>query len=206
MVNRVKLLWLLVFFLIIGFVGEMYYFTMPKPYDCGTSLACWNNAILSCTPATVQNNGIVTNGYGVVLGKIDGACKLHVHTENLTGGVITDRDCDAGIKNDFGTSVEEWCASSTQNASFYSSDPAKILVKRGSIVNGVADVKLQNATGGNIKITGVSGGCSISEGTAIASGGLMTLSCSAPDGTLGAVSINYIDLFGNNKSASISSR
>jgi len=110
MVNRVKLLWLLVFFLIIGFVGEVYYFTMPKPYDCGTSLDCWNNAVASCTPATVKNNSTVSNGYGTVLGTTGGVCKLHVHIENLTGGVITDRDCDAGAKSDFAMYVDDWCA------------------------------------------------------------------------------------------------
>ncbi len=95
---------------------------------------------------------------------------------------------------------------------FSSSDPAKILMKAGAVSGTAADIRLQNATGGNIEVTSASmaGGYSTAScnlngaafpsgqpGTSVGAGGNIYIECdSVLDSGKGRISIDYRDYAG----------
>jgi len=88
-------------------------------------------------------------------------------------------------------------------ANFSSSDPSKLLVKGGSVGDGIATVKLQNITGGKITVQSVAAisgylNCSSSNTEAVVgAGGILEIVCTAPiDSTKGEIEIAYIDEVG----------
>jgi len=95
---------------------------------------------------------------------------------------------------------------SSSQAYFSSSTPTKIVVRTGTIEGGTAKIQLQNATGGKINISEVSGGCMIAEGTIpldVGGGGIISLECPASVGQMDSVLITYTDFAGAQRSASI---
>jgi uncharacterized protein (UPF0333 family) len=96
--------------------------------------------------------------------------------------------------------------SSASTATFSSSEPAKILLNAGTISPGQATIKLQNITGGQITVSGISpSGANYSSCTLngmapnidIVAGGSMELECplSGADPT-GAITLTYTDFAG----------
>jgi len=86
---------------------------------------------------------------------------------------------------------------------FSSSDPTKIIMKGGAIQGTDVIVRVQNATGGSLNISGISetgySGCSVNSQFApvpVSAGAEMVLECvSSPDGK-GTISLDYTDFAG----------
>jgi len=85
----------------------------------------------------------------------------------------------------------------TQDASFSSSDPTKLMVKAASIANGQATIKLQNITGGEIRNINVSPNpnyqaCTISA-EEVPAGGEITIICKVVGEPTGSLDVTFTD-------------
>ena len=95
--------------------------------------------------------------------------------------------------------------------SFNSSDPRSLMVRSGYIRDGYAVMKLQNVTGGEIKINSISAmgyvGCTVNgeeaNGITIGSGGEILIECTALGTGNKTITINYTDRFGFNQETNI---
>lgn len=94
-------------------------------------------------------------------------------------------------------------SSPASNITFSSSDPAKMMVKAGSVQGSVAEVVLQNITGGGIRVTALSeegySGCVIDGNpptVAVPAGDQITLECDAPADGKGKITLEYTDYAG----------
>jgi len=88
---------------------------------------------------------------------------------------------------------------------FSSSNPTKILMKGSAITGSMAEIRLQNITGGNIDITSA-GGCQVngsSPPVSVSAGGLILVECSAPGGSMQPITIEYTDFAGLQRSVEI---
>ncbi len=90
-------------------------------------------------------------------------------------------------------------------ASFSSSDPTKLFVKASAINDGVATIKLQNVTGGQIKVEKISNpsgfydckAVNIADDNTVISGGELEIQCNIiPGESSGDVAVEYTDVSG----------
>ena len=97
------------------------------------------------------------------------------------------------------------------DATFSSSDPAKVMLKAGAVTDSGAEIRLQNITGGNIDVTdsSMTGGfagaaCTLndsalpngSSSTEVVAGGEMDISCSGMAEGQGTLTLQYTDYAG----------
>ncbi len=92
---------------------------------------------------------------------------------------------------------------------FTSSDPLRFLLKGGSVNAGVAEIKMQNISGGKMTITSISGdyvGCIVNGEnvpTVINTGEGIDLQCTVPAEGTGEINIVYTDFAGLQRTVSV---
>ncbi len=101
-------------------------------------------------------------------------------------------------------------SSPASGTTFSSSQPTKFLLKASSVSGSIAEIKLQNITGGNARITGLVeegySGCTIDgllPPLEVPAGGQITLECTAPANPSGTITLQYTDFAGLQRSVGI---
>jgi len=99
-------------------------------------------------------------------------------------------------------------AAPVEGATFSSADPTKLMVKGATIANGQATIKLQNITGGEIKIVRVTEhpnyqDCAIIPQT-VAAGGEIEIVCKVVGEPTGSVDVIFDDYAGLEQTVAVS--